>query len=186
ILALRSPSCLLTYAALGEGIGTAPGQLTLGEMRQTYRAGRLQPRTRVFGLLGPHTEAERLAEYNAWFAADAFDGVAVPFVGEAAAAAIVGAFRELPVSGWHLHGDGANRQDAASAADGQDAAGAADRQNAPVRADRQDAAGAPNAGDAREAEETQRAQSAEVAVPAHHAPSLAIHETQCTHNAAHT
>ena len=43
ILALRSPSCLLTYAALGEAIGTAPGQLTLGEMRETYRAGRLPP-----------------------------------------------------------------------------------------------------------------------------------------------
>ena len=60
-------------------------------------------------MLGPHMEAERLAEYNAWFAVDAFDGVAVPFVGEAAAAAIVGAFRELPVSGWHVHGDGLQR-----------------------------------------------------------------------------
>ena len=52
--------------------------------------------------------------------------MAVPFVGEAAAAAIVGAFRELPVSGWHLHGDGLQR-DVVRALDGLEPA--AMRQN---------------------------------------------------------
>ncbi|MBV9545065.1 MAG: hypothetical protein JOY61_11895, partial [Chloroflexi bacterium] len=62
--------------------------------------------TRAFGLLGPHAEHERLKEYNAWFEAGGFDGVAVPVQVElsANAAAIVDAFRRLPMSGWHIHG----------------------------------------------------------------------------------
>jgi 3-dehydroquinate dehydratase type I len=104
VLALREPQCLLTYAALGQATSTAPGQLTLDEMRQTYQVGRLRPTTRVYGLLGPHAEPHRLAEYNAWFGTDGWDGVAVPFVASAEAAGIVAAFRELPVSGWHIHG----------------------------------------------------------------------------------
>jgi 3-dehydroquinate dehydratase/shikimate dehydrogenase len=104
VLALRFEQCLLTYAALETGAGTAPGQLSARDMRETYRVGRLGPGTRVYGLLGPHAESERLMEYNAWFDADASDGVALPFLAERDAAAIVGAFRELPVSGWHVHG----------------------------------------------------------------------------------
>jgi len=104
VLALREPKCLLTYAALGQATSTAPGQLTLDEMRQTYQVRRFRPTTRVYGLLGPHTEPARLAEYNRWFGEDGSDGVAVPFVAGADAAGIVAAFRELPVSGWHIHG----------------------------------------------------------------------------------
>lgn len=104
VLALRDDHCLLTYAALGQTTSTAPGQLSLHEMRQTYQVERLRSSTQVFGLLGPHTEPARLAEYNAWFVRDGGDGVAVPVVAEANAAAIVAAFRELPVSGWHIHG----------------------------------------------------------------------------------
>jgi 3-dehydroquinate dehydratase/shikimate dehydrogenase len=104
VLALRSEQCLLTYASLDATRGTAPGQLSVDDMRHTYRTDRLGPTTRVFGLLGPHAESERLAEYNAWFADDRVDGVAVPFLANADAAAMVEAFRELPVSGWHVHG----------------------------------------------------------------------------------
>jgi 3-dehydroquinate dehydratase type I len=104
VLALRSEQCLLTYAALDTGGGTAPGQLSIRDMRETYRVGRLGQGTRVYGLLGPHAESERLAAYNAWFDADAWDGVAVPFLAEHDAAEIVGTFRELPISGWHVHG----------------------------------------------------------------------------------
>jgi 3-dehydroquinate dehydratase/shikimate dehydrogenase len=104
VLSLRAPECLLTFAALDRGAGTAPGQLTVREMRETYRVDRLGPSTRVYGLLGPHAEAERLTEYNAWFARDGWDGVAVPFVVDKDAATIVAAYRELPVSGWHVHG----------------------------------------------------------------------------------
>ncbi|HEY0581888.1 MAG TPA: type I 3-dehydroquinate dehydratase [Chloroflexota bacterium] len=104
VLALREEHCLLTYAALDAGGGTAPGQITAREMREAYHADRLGPATRVYGLLGPHDEAERLTEYNAWFAADGIAGVAVPLHVESDAAAVVAAYRELPVSGWHVHG----------------------------------------------------------------------------------
>jgi 3-dehydroquinate dehydratase/shikimate dehydrogenase len=104
VLALRDERCFLTYAALDEAIGTAPGQLSVGAMRETYRVDRLQAATRVYGLLGAHVESPRLAEYNGWFAADNVAGVAVPFLADAEAALIVHAFRELPVSGWHVHG----------------------------------------------------------------------------------
>jgi 3-dehydroquinate dehydratase/shikimate dehydrogenase len=104
VLALRSDHCLLTYASLDAGIGTAPGQLTIADMRHTYRADRLGASTRAYALLGPHLEHDRIAEYNAWFARDGIDGVSVPFIAQADAAAIVAAYRELPVSGWHIHG----------------------------------------------------------------------------------
>jgi 3-dehydroquinate dehydratase / shikimate dehydrogenase len=109
VLALRSDQCLLTYAALQDGGGTAPGQISVGDMRDVYQAGRLRSSTRVFGLLGPHLEVDRLREYNAWFSADDFHGVAVPFPTASAAAEVVAASRELPVSGWHLHGESLQR-----------------------------------------------------------------------------
>jgi 3-dehydroquinate dehydratase type I len=104
ILALRSDQCLLTYAALDEDTGTAPGQVSVADMREVYRVTRIGEHTRAFGLLGPHVERDRLREYNAWFAAEAIDAVAVPFVADSDAAGIVQAFRELPASGWHIHG----------------------------------------------------------------------------------
>jgi 3-dehydroquinate dehydratase/shikimate dehydrogenase len=134
VLALRSERCMLTYAALDRGGGTAPGQLAISDMRETYRASRLGPATRVYGLLGPHAETERLAEYNAWFDADACDAIAAPFFATRDAAAIVTAYRELPVSGWHVHG-GELQRDVARVMDALD--GSAQRQgkvNAVVRA----------------------------------------------------
>src|SRR5450631_512115 len=104
VLALRAEQCFLTYAMLGQSSATAPGQLTAREMRETYRVERLRPSTRVFGLLGPHAEDARLREYNAWFAEDNWDAVSVPFKTHTDAPGIVAAFRELPVSGWHIHG----------------------------------------------------------------------------------
>jgi 3-dehydroquinate dehydratase type I len=104
VLALRSEQCLLTYAALGEDSGTAPGQISAVDMREVYHAARLGSATRVYGLLGPHVQRERLGEYNGWFAADGVDAVSVPFPASSAAARIVAAFRELPVDGWHIHG----------------------------------------------------------------------------------
>lgn len=108
VLALRYDTCFLTYATLGAGERVAPGQLPISEMNQVFRAGRLSPRTAVYGLLGPHVENDRLADYNAWFERAGVDAVAVAFParagGEVDAADIVAAFRELPVAGWHIHG----------------------------------------------------------------------------------
>lgn len=116
VLALLSNECLLTYAALGDDSGTAPGQVSVADMRDVYHAARLGSGTRVYGLLGPHVERDRLAEYNAWFADDGVDAVSVPFAAVAAAAQTISAFRELPVDGWHLHGSELQR-DALSALD---------------------------------------------------------------------
>jgi 3-dehydroquinate dehydratase type I len=106
VLALRAEQCFLTYAMLDAQTSTAPGQLSATDMRETYHAARLGPATRVYGLLGPHVERERLAEYNAWFERDACDAVAVPVSSpvEGDAAGVIRAFRELPTSGWHIHG----------------------------------------------------------------------------------
>lgn len=104
VLALRSDQCLLTYAALTTGSGTAPGQLTASEMRDVFRADRIGSTTAVFGLLGAHLESDRLRDYNAWFASDAVDAVAVPVIADSDSPSIVSAFRELPVCGWHVHG----------------------------------------------------------------------------------
>jgi 3-dehydroquinate dehydratase/shikimate dehydrogenase len=49
VLALRAGSAL-AYAAAGEK--TAPGQLTLEEMKLLYRADRLNRRTRLYGVIG--------------------------------------------------------------------------------------------------------------------------------------
>jgi 3-dehydroquinate dehydratase type I len=105
VLALRSDQCFLTYATLGSGTPTAPGQLTAQDMRQTYCAARLDSSTSVFGLLGPHLEKDRLADYNGWFARDDVNSITVPFITSSDAPNIVSAFAELPVSGWHIHGD---------------------------------------------------------------------------------
>ena len=114
VLALRYEACLLTYAAATDGAGTAPGQLTLDEMREVYCAARIGVATRVFGLLGAHDERARVQEYNAWFARDGVDAIAVPFQVSSGAAAdaarIVAAYRELPVSGWHIHGEALQRE----------------------------------------------------------------------------
>ena len=109
VLALRSERCLLAYAALEDGIGTAPGQISIGDMREVYGVQRLGSISRAYGLLGAHVERERLAEYNAWFAAGAVDAVAVPFPAESSAAEIIAAFKDLPVSGWHIHGESLQR-----------------------------------------------------------------------------
>jgi 3-dehydroquinate dehydratase/shikimate dehydrogenase len=126
VLALREPRCFLTYAAPDTLPGTAPGQVTLSELRHVYHADRLGPSTLAYGLLGPHAEPERAAEYNAWFTAEGLDAVAVSFPASSDAAKILQAYRELPVAGWHIHGEPLQR-DAVSALDDLDAR--AQRQN---------------------------------------------------------
>jgi 3-dehydroquinate dehydratase / shikimate dehydrogenase len=116
VLALREPTCFLTYGAPARIPGTAPGQVTLAELRSVYHAGRLGPETAVYGLLGPQPEPDRAAEYNEWFQSTGLDGVAVSFPAASDAALILRAFRELPVAGWHIHGEPLQR-DALSALD---------------------------------------------------------------------
>ena len=79
VLALGAGSAL-TYAAPEDGRGTAPGQPTLSELRQTYRAERLNSRTRVYGLLGnPVAHSLSPAMHNAAFARARLNAVYLPF-----------------------------------------------------------------------------------------------------------
>ncbi|MHC4606185.1 MAG: type I 3-dehydroquinate dehydratase [Planctomycetota bacterium] len=59
----------MTYAALAEGEGTAPGQMTVGELTGRYRVKKIDDETRVFGVVGNpvgHSQGPRL--FNRVFA----------------------------------------------------------------------------------------------------------------------
>jgi 3-dehydroquinate dehydratase / shikimate dehydrogenase len=78
VLALREGSAL-AYAAAGEQ--TAPGQPTLEELEDVYRADRLDRRTRVYGVIGnpvAHSLSPRL--HNAGFRARRINAVYLPFL----------------------------------------------------------------------------------------------------------
>ncbi|HKW87381.1 MAG TPA: shikimate dehydrogenase [Candidatus Acidoferrales bacterium] len=77
ILALREGSAL-AYAPVEAA--TAPGQLSLGEMKNLYRAARLGRHTRVYGVIG-HPIAHSLSPHlhNAGFHARRVNAVYLPF-----------------------------------------------------------------------------------------------------------
>jgi len=78
ILALREGSAL-AYAPVEEA--TAPGQVSLAELKTLYRADKLTRRTRVYGVIGNpvhHSLSPQLQ--NAGFQARRMDAVYVPFL----------------------------------------------------------------------------------------------------------
>jgi 3-dehydroquinate dehydratase/shikimate dehydrogenase len=78
VLALREGSAL-AYAAVGEK--TAPGQLTLEEMRDLYRADQLNRRTRVYGVIGkPIAHSLSPVMHNVAFPARRINAVYLPFL----------------------------------------------------------------------------------------------------------
>lgn len=69
----------LTFAALEDDSGTAPGQPTLAQLKQLYRWDSQSGSTRVFGVIGdPVTHSLSPAIHNAGFEAIGFDGVYLP------------------------------------------------------------------------------------------------------------
>jgi 3-dehydroquinate dehydratase / shikimate dehydrogenase len=71
----------LTFAALGPGAGTAPGQPTLAEMKSLYRWNVITPVTKVFGVIGsPVVHSMSPALHNAAFTAVGYDGVYLPLL----------------------------------------------------------------------------------------------------------
>jgi 3-dehydroquinate dehydratase/shikimate dehydrogenase len=81
ILALRHPSCYLTYAALGDGSGTAPGQVTVSDLREVYRAHEINADTVAFAHLAPTLPSrDLLAAGNAALRAAGANAVWVPLV----------------------------------------------------------------------------------------------------------
>jgi 3-dehydroquinate dehydratase/shikimate dehydrogenase len=97
ILALREGSAL-AYAAVAEA--TAPGQLSIREMRDEYRADRIDRRTRVYGVIGDpiaHSLSPRM--HNAAFVARRVNAVFLPFLVRDLAD-FIGACGKLGVSGF--------------------------------------------------------------------------------------
>ncbi len=70
-----------TFAALGSGDESAPGQPTIEEMKNLYRWDSIGPDTRVFGVIGcPVAHSMSPAIHNAAFEAAGYDGVYLPLL----------------------------------------------------------------------------------------------------------
>lgn len=70
---------LLTFASLGEGQSTAPGQPTIDELMNLYRFRSIGRDTKVYGVIGwPVSHSKSPATHNAWFEAAEHDGVYLP------------------------------------------------------------------------------------------------------------
>ncbi|HYE21401.1 MAG TPA: type I 3-dehydroquinate dehydratase [Tepidisphaeraceae bacterium] len=71
----------LTFASLAEGAGTAPGQVTIAEMKRLYRWDAIRPETKVYGVVGsPVGHSMSPAIHNAGFERVGWDGVYVPLL----------------------------------------------------------------------------------------------------------
>ena len=71
----------LSFAAIDKGKGTAPGQISVGDMKKLYRWDALGPRTRVYGVVArPVAHSLSPAIQNAAFAHVGYDAVYLPFL----------------------------------------------------------------------------------------------------------
>ena len=71
----------LTFASLDGSSGTAPGQISISDMKKLYRWDALSPSTKVYGVVGsPIMHSMSPAIHNAGFEAVGFDGVYLPML----------------------------------------------------------------------------------------------------------
>jgi 3-dehydroquinate dehydratase/shikimate dehydrogenase len=74
-------NAFLTFASLSSDRGTAPGQPTIGELLTLYRWRAINPKTRVYGVVGaPVAHSMSPAIHNAAFDEIDFDGVYLPML----------------------------------------------------------------------------------------------------------
>jgi len=94
----------LTYAAAeGGGREAGPGQVTVGEMCNLYRVGRIGPDTQVYGVIADpvgHSLSPRI--HNAAFAETDLDAVYLPLWVEGDAAEFVSGVREFDFDGYSV------------------------------------------------------------------------------------
>lgn len=77
----RKFGAFLTFASLDAGGGTAPGQISVADMKRRYRWDAVTPKTKVYGVVGsPVGHSMSPAIHNAAFDATGFDGVYVPLL----------------------------------------------------------------------------------------------------------
>src|SRR6266850_5302212 len=73
----------LSYAALESGGGTAPGQISIYDMKKLYRWDALSASTKVYGVVGsPIMHSMSPAIHNAGFEAVGYDGIYLPMLVE--------------------------------------------------------------------------------------------------------
>jgi len=73
----------LSYAALENGGGTAPGQISISDMKKLYRWDALSSSTKVYGVVGsPIMHSMSPAIHNAGFDAVGYDGIYLPMLVE--------------------------------------------------------------------------------------------------------
>jgi len=71
----------LTFASLGQGKQTAPGQVPIDDLKRLYRWDAINPHTKVFGVVGsPVAHSMSPAIHNAAFDQTKFDGIYVPLL----------------------------------------------------------------------------------------------------------
>ena len=70
-----------TFAALADGLGSAPGQPTVAELRDLYRWDAIDPETELYGVIGcPVGHSMSPAIHNAAFEAAGVNGAYVPLL----------------------------------------------------------------------------------------------------------
>jgi 3-dehydroquinate dehydratase/shikimate dehydrogenase len=126
ILCLTFDSCLLTYAAPTGREGTAPGQLSLDDLLDVYRAKHLDSETAVFAILGQAVDDALVRRLNRRLAADGQDAVVIPLATPAPVGETLVALQNLPIAGWLL-ADGATPESLAASVDAIEEAAAAAR-----------------------------------------------------------
>src|SRR5947209_380583 len=71
----------LTFASVAQDAGTAPGQVTIDDMKRLYRWDAIGPNTKVYGVVAsPVMHSMSPAIHNAAFSAVGFDGVYLPLL----------------------------------------------------------------------------------------------------------
>jgi 3-dehydroquinate dehydratase/shikimate dehydrogenase len=71
----------LTYASLDKNTATAPGQVTVQDLRKLYRWDAINPETKVYGVVGcPIVHSMSPAIHNAAFEQIGYDGVYLPLL----------------------------------------------------------------------------------------------------------
>ncbi len=92
----------LTYAALGKGSETAPGQLPAADLRDLYRYHKIGPGTAIYGVIAnPVAHSMSPAIHNAAFEATGVDAVYLPFKVEEPVG-FVNAFKAIDVQGYSV------------------------------------------------------------------------------------